>query len=171
MRCSLLPIHAGASLCALLVSLYSSLGGGIPLEALLVWGTHDGTSPKVEHKPIDAELRKKFEAMPFKWKSYFEEKRVAFQIETNQYTRVEINGGCFFDVKDLGSPRVKVKLYGKDKEVIRHEKPLPVGETLIFAGDDKNDKSQSAWFLVIQHPKPGAAPAPAAGKPAPPPAK
>lgn len=123
----------------------------IRLEALLVWATNDGSSPKPEHKPIVPELKKKFESMPFKWKNYFEEKRVAFSIVTNQYTKVEINGGCYFDVKDLGEQRVKVKLYGKDKEVIRHEKPLPPGETLIFAGDDKNDHSQSAWFIVIRH--------------------
>ncbi len=140
----------------------------IKLEALLVWATNEGSSPKPEHKPIEGELKKKFESMPFKWKNYFEEKRVAFSIVTNQYTRVEINKSCIFDSKDLGDSRVKVKLYGngKDKEVIRHEKPLPKGETLIFAGDDKNDHSQSAWFIVIRHDTVPPAPAPAPAKPA-----
>lgn len=123
----------------------------VKLEALLVWATNDGTSPKPEHRPIGPALKKKFENMPFKWKNYFEEKRVQFNITTNAYTKVEINNTCYFDVKDLGEARIKVKLYGKDKEVIRHEKPLPDGETLIFAGDDKNDHSQSAWFIVIRH--------------------
>ncbi|MBM3844991.1 MAG: hypothetical protein FJ405_01725 [Verrucomicrobia bacterium] len=141
------------ALLVLAASLGNLRASDMPLEALLVWGTNDGSSPKPEHKLLDGDLRKKFDAMPFKWKNYFEEKRVAFRIGTNQYTRVTINGSCSFDVKDLGSPRVKVKLYGLDKEVVRHEKPLPAGETLIFAGDDKNDKSQSAWFIVIQHPK------------------
>lgn len=133
----------------------------IRLEALLVWATNDGSSPKPEHKPISPELKKKFDSMPFKWKNYFEEKKVSFGITTNQYTKVEINKSCYFDVKDLNDSRIKVKLYGKDKEVIRHEKPLPSGETLIFAGDDKNDHSQSAWFIVIRHEpaKPAGAPA------------
>ena len=138
-----------------------SLASDIELEALLVWGTNDGSSPKPEHKPLEASLKKQFEAMPFKWKNYFQEKQVGFQINTNQYTRVEINKDCAFDVKCLGAPRIKVKLYGKHKEVIRHEKPLGAGETLIFAGDDKNDNSQSAWFIVIRHPAAKAsAPAP-----------
>ena len=133
----------------------------IRLEALLVWATNDGSSPKTEHKPIPPELKKKFDSMPFKWKNYFEEKKVSFGITTNQYTKVEINKVCYFDVKDLSESRIKVKLYGKDKEVIRHEKPLPKGETLIFAGDDKNDNSQSAWFIVIRHETAKPAPAPA----------
>ncbi|MBI1840478.1 MAG: hypothetical protein HYR88_06445 [Verrucomicrobia bacterium] len=135
-----------------------------PMEALLVWGTHDGSSPKPEHKPIGPILKKQFEVMPFKWKNYFEEKRVQFSINTNHYTRVDFNKNCSFDVKCLGASRIKVKLYGKDKEgkdkeVVRHEKPLGPGDTLIIAGDDKNDNSQSAWFIVIRHPAPPAAPA------------
>lgn len=150
-----------AALC-LLASAGSALAADTQLEALLVWGTNDGSSPKPEHKPIDMSLKKQFEAMPFKWKNYFQEKQVSFSINTNQYTRVEINKDCAFDVKCLGEPRIKVKLYGQNKEVIRHEKPLGAGETLIFAGDDKNDKSQSAWFIVIRHPNSKPAPAAAA---------
>ena len=140
----------------------SALAQNTPMEALLVWGTHDGTSPKPEHKPIGPILKKQFEVMPFKWKNYFEEKRVQFSVNTNQYTRVDFNKNCSFDVKCIGASRIKVKLYGKDKdgkdkEVVRHEEPLGPGGTLIIAGDDKNDNSQSAWFIVIRHPAPVAA--------------
>ncbi len=139
------------------------MGGGlvqaadIKLEALLVWATNDGSSPKPEHRPIEADLKSKFEKVPFKFKNYFEEKRVPFAIGvgSTNYTRVTINEGCYFDSKDLGNSRVKVKLYGKNKEVIRHEEPLPPGETLILAGDAKDDHSQSAWFIVIRHARPG----------------
>lgn len=150
-------------LALLILSLASGavFAADIKLEALLVWATNDGSSPKPEHRPIDPDLKKKFENMPFKWKNYFEEKRVPFNIATNAYTKVEINNTCYFDVKDLGEARIKVKLYGKDKEVIRHEKPLPNGETLIFAGDDKNDHSQSAWFIVIRHNNPASPAKPA----------
>jgi hypothetical protein len=167
-RPSVLLSRACLALLAVCLAGGHLLAADIKLEALLVWATNDGSSPKPEHRPIDPDLKKKFENMPFKWKNYFEEKRVPFSIATNAYTKVEINNTCYFDVKDLGECRVKVKLYGKNKEVIRHEKPLPDGETLIFAGDDKNDHSQSAWFIVIRHNKAVAAtaPAPAPAKPA-----
>lgn len=158
MRCSFALWRVCLAVLLTMASAAVVRAADIKLEALLVWATNDGTSPKPEHKPIGPELKKKFDSMPFKWKNYFEEKKVPFGIVTNQYTKVEINKGCYFDVKDLGESRIKVKLYGKDKEVIRHEKPLPKGETLIFAGDDKNDNSQSAWFIVIRH---ETAPAPA----------
>lgn len=154
MRCASKVLQTGLLVLGLLTSATGIAAPDIQLEALLVWATNDSASPKPEHKPVDGDLKKKFEAMPFKWKNYFEEKRVPFSIATNQYTRVAMNDRCAFDVKDLGTYRVKVKFYGKDKEVVRHEKPLPTGETLIFAGDDKDDKSQSAWFMVIRHPKP-----------------
>ena len=41
----------------------------IKLEALLVWATNDGSSPKPEHKPIEADLKAKFEKVPFKFKN------------------------------------------------------------------------------------------------------
>ena len=157
-----------------LLSPIAALAQATPMEALLVWGTNDGSSPKPEHKPIGANLKKQFDVMPFKWKNYFEEKRTQFSVNTNQYTRVDFNKNCSLDVKCLGASRIKVKMYGKDKdgkdkEVVRHEKPLGPGETLIIAGDDKNDNSQSAWFIVIRHPLPGS-PAPTApAKPALPP--
>ena len=141
----------------LLLSVVLTAGGlraaDIRLEALLVWATNEGSSPKPEHRPIEAELKNKFDKVPFKFKNYFEEKRVPFALTlgATNYTRVTINDGCYFDSRDLGNSRVKVKLYGKNKEVIRHEEPLPPGETLILAGDAKDDHSQSAWFIVIRH--------------------
>ena len=47
----------------------------LKFQALLVWATDAGSSPDRNHKPVDAEVRKKLSELPLKWKNYFEVKR------------------------------------------------------------------------------------------------
>ena len=36
----------------------------LKLEAQLLWGTNDGTSPNPKHKPVGPEIRKKLKELP-----------------------------------------------------------------------------------------------------------
>jgi len=49
-------------------------------------------------------------------------------------------------VKDKGETRVTVKLYGEGKFAKRWTAPLPKGETVVIAGDDKNGTPGWWWF-------------------------
>lgn len=129
-------------------SLAAVQAADLKLEALLVWGTNDEKSPDPAHKRVDPILARKLAALPFKWKNYFEINRKHFPVNEKEYTQIEMSKKCMIAVKDGGNSTVKVKMSGDGKEWQRHVKPLPKGETLMFAGDDKN---QSAWLVVLRH--------------------
>jgi hypothetical protein len=116
------------------------------LEAQLVWATDDPKSPNPNHKPVDATLDKKLKSIPLKYKHYFEVRRQHFAINDKDYVKVEMSKHCYIEVKDKGDNRVTVKLYGEGKFVKRLDSPLPKGETVAIAGDDKND---TAWLVVV----------------------
>jgi hypothetical protein len=116
------------------------------LEAQLLWATDDAKSPNPNHKPVDAALEKKLKSIPLKYKHYFEVKRQAFTINDQAYSKVEMSKHCYIEVKDKGETRVTVKLYGEGKFVKRLDGPLPKGETVAIAGDDKNG---TAWLVVV----------------------
>jgi hypothetical protein len=116
------------------------------LEAQLLWGTDDAKSPDPNHKPVDGVLDKKLKSIPLKYKHYFEVKRQGFTINDKEYTRVEMSKQCYIEVKDKGENRVTVKLFGEGKWVKRLDSPLPKGETMAIAGDDKNG---TAWLVVV----------------------
>lgn len=117
------------------------------LEARLIWGTNAEKSPDPTHKPVEGELARKLNGVPFKFKHYFEVNRKNFAINDKEYVRVEMSKQCFIEVKDKGDSRVTVKLYGEGKQVNRVDKSLPKGETLAIGGDVKDG---SAWLVVVQ---------------------
>ena len=66
----------------------SALAADLKLEARLIWGTNDETSPNPDHKPVDAKTTGML-SKAFKWKKYFlvnsERVDVAFEIERGWY--------------------------------------------------------------------------------------
>jgi hypothetical protein len=116
------------------------------LEAQLLWATDDAKSPDPHHKPVDPVLDKKLKSIPLKYKNYFEVRRQTFVITDKDYSKVEMSKQCYIEVKDKGENRVTVKLYGEGKLVKRLDSPLPKGETVTIAGDDKNG---TAWLVVV----------------------
>ena len=125
----------------------ASLAADRKMEARLIWGTNDDKSPNPEHKPLDAELAKKLQGLPFKWKNYFEVNRQMFTINDREYVKVEMSKQCFIEMKDKGESKVTVKLYGRDKLVNRVDRPLPKDEVLAIGGDDKN---KTAWLITVR---------------------
>jgi len=140
------------------------------IEARLIWGTNDGTSPEPSHKPLEGDLAKKLNEMPLKWKNYFEVDRKIFTINDKAYTNIVMSKKCTIEVKDKGNNNVTVKLYGEGKPVNRVDKPLPKGEVLAIGGEDKGN---NAWFIMVRpvdgkpDAKKDAKPTNAAAKPAP----
>lgn len=116
------------------------------LEARLVWASDADKSPDPSHKPLEGDLAKKLKAMPLKYKNYFEVKRLGFAINDKTYVKVEMSKQCYIEVKDKGENRVTVKLYGEGKMVKRVDSPLPKGETVTIAGDDKDG---TAWLVMV----------------------
>lgn len=117
------------------------------LEARLIWGTNSDKSPNAAHKPLEGEIARKLNELPFKWKNYFEVNRQSFVINEKDYKKVILSDKCYIEVKDKGDSKVTVKLYGDGKMAQRVDKPLPKDETLTIGGDDKNN---SAWFITIR---------------------
>ncbi len=117
----------------------------IKVEALLIWGTNAADSPDPKHKPVDAELKKKFHI--FKWKNYFVVRHRIVDIKSRSTERIRLSDKCEIDVTELEKDPVEVKLYGEGKLINRTVKSLRRGEVLTIAGEDKND---SAWFVVVK---------------------
>src|SRR6185436_3243625 len=117
------------------------------MEARLIWGTNEKTSPDPKHKPLDRELAKKLQDMPLKWTNYFEVNRTNFTINDREYTNIVMSKQCSIQVKDKGTNTVTVKLIGQGKQVSRVDKPLPKGEVLTIGGDARNN---SAWFITVR---------------------
>ena len=126
-------------------SLVDSSAAELKLEAKLIWGTNDESSPNPDHKPVDAPTAEKLRKV-FKWKNYFVVNRVIQTVPSRGSSRFDLSKECAVEIKELEGPRVEVKLIGKGKEVHRTTKSLSKGESFTYAGDDKNE---SAWFVII----------------------
>jgi len=116
------------------------------LELKLIWATNDAQSPDPKHKPLDGELAKKMEKMPFKWKNYFEVNRKEVSAPVNTVVKTPLSAKCSVEVKNLGDGRIEVKLIGAGKEVRKELHPLKNG-ILIVGGNAEND---TAWFVSVK---------------------
>src|SRR6185295_16402334 len=76
----------------------SARGADLKLEAQLIWGTNERTSPNSEHKPIGAELRKKLQELPLRWTNYFEVKRLDIQVPSSGSQRTPLSEKCRLEV-------------------------------------------------------------------------
>ena len=149
-----LPISRSLSvLCALALWLCGSAFAAaaevkeVKLEATLVWGTNEAQSPNPEHKPVSAEVAKKLEVLPFRWKYYYEVKRKQFTVAEGAAQKVGLSKDCQIQVKNLGKQLVVMDLIGKGEIVSTIKKPLPKGEALVTGGNAPN---LTAWFVVLK---------------------
>lgn len=121
--------------------------GEMKLEALLVWGTNDAKSPNPKHKPVEAEVAKKLQALPFKWKNYFEVKRERFTLAEGETKDVTMSKVCVIKVVKLGDEKLEVSVFGKGKQVSKITQALPKNDMIVTGGDAEN---LTAWFVVLR---------------------
>ena len=120
--------------------------GELCLELRLVWGANEEKSPDPLHKPLSAEESRELQKV-FKWKHYFEVNGQKISPRIGETRKIKMSDKCVVETKRLGEARLEVKLVGDGKLVVRQIISLPQGESLILAGDDKND---TAWFVIIK---------------------
>ena len=121
--------------------------GQVTLEAKLIWGTNEATSPNPKHKPVSSELSKKLKNSPFKWENYFEVNSECFKLETGKDRTVSMSKNCEIKVKNVGDSQVELRLIGKGKQVSKITQALPKGELLVTGGNAENS---TAWFVVLR---------------------
>ena len=117
------------------------------LEVQLIWGTNDPQSPDPNHKPVEADVKKKLSELPLKWTNYFEVKRKGFEVPPAGATKVALSEKGSLEVKNAGHSMIEVLLIGKGKEVGRRTQKLPKGETLVLGGNAPN---ATAWLVVLK---------------------
>jgi len=116
------------------------------LEAQLIWGTNDkSTDPTF--KSVDADVTKKLESLPFKWKYYYVMKSTHFSIAEDKSHTEKLSDECSIRVKNLGREQLEVLLTGKGKEIGMIKQVLPKGELLVTGGNAENS---TAWLIAIK---------------------
>jgi hypothetical protein len=139
----------------LVMDVPNAFAADIKVEVQLVWGTNEAKSPDPKHKPVDPAMAKKLGNL--KWKHFFQVDRQEVTIPSRKTQRVKLSPRCEIEITEQEGPRVEVKVYGRTEEaaaknqpfkwVHKHVEQLPKDETLVIAGDDKND---CAWAIVIR---------------------
>jgi hypothetical protein len=119
----------------------------LKLEALLVWGTNERTSPDANHKPVGPKLKSKLEELPLKWSNYFEVKRIRFDVSPSGSNKVPLSEKCELVVKNLGHSKIEVTVYGKGKQCATRTQELTKEDTLILGG---NAPGATSWFAVLR---------------------
>jgi hypothetical protein len=118
----------------------------IKLDVCLIWGANEPKSPNPAHKPLEDELAKKLSKV-FKWKHYFEVKRVQETVPNRSTKRIKLSPKCEIEITEMAGTKVEVKLFGEGKPINTTTKNLDKGEYFVLAGDDKNE---CAWFILIK---------------------
>jgi len=131
----------------LALTCFSAPSASIKLEAQLIWGSNEQTSPDTKHKQVAPELLKKLKELPLKWTNYFEVKRIPIEITSGEVRKVPLSEKCSLELKSQGQSKIEVVLFGKGKEVLRRTQELPRGETLILGG---NAPGATSWFVVLR---------------------
>lgn len=117
----------------------------IKVDIRLIWGSNEAKSPNKNHKPVDEETAKKLRNM-FKWKHYFEVKKLNETIPNRATKRIKVSDKCEIEVTEMEGPKVEVKQYGEGKLIHKITQNLQKGESIVLGGDDKNE---TAWFVLI----------------------
>lgn len=117
------------------------------LEAVLVWATSADKSPNPNHKPVDAEVKRKLGELPLKWKNYFEVHRETFTVRQGGSTQVSLSEKCKLDVKHTDGKNAEVSLIGKGEQVLKRIQPMPKGEMLVLGG---NAPDETGWLVVLK---------------------
>jgi len=119
----------------------------LQLQAQLLWGTNDKTSPDPKHTPVDPDIEKKLKGLPLKWTHYFVVSRTNFQVAQLGSTKVALSEKCAIEVKNFGRSKVEVSHFGKGERVLTGTQVLPKGEALVIGG---NAPSSTSWLLVLK---------------------
>jgi hypothetical protein len=120
---------------------------GMKVQVLLIWATNDPKSPKPEHKPVEADIRKKLEELPLKWSHYFEEKRKVLEIPKGEMQRVSMSGTCETELKNTDGSRIEITHFGKGKNLGTRSQAFPKGEIIALGGNAPNS---TGWLLVLK---------------------
>jgi hypothetical protein len=125
---------------ALNAIVFSASAADLKLESKLIWGTNDETKDTL-HKPVDPALIQGLSM--FKWKNYYEITNQVTTLTAGATNQWRMSSKCMIKVKNLGSSRVEVNLFGKNKWVSKgvHTLPCTIG------GGDKND---TVWFVILR---------------------
>ena len=115
------------------------------LDAQLIWGTNSDKPPEPALPEVDKETAKKLRNV-FKWKHYYLINKTNAVVASRGTKRIPLSKKCTIEITELEGPKVGVTLIGEQKPVNKTAKPLSKGESIVIAGDDKND---CAWFVVI----------------------
>lgn len=115
------------------------------LEAQLVWGTNADSSSDPKHKPLEESLAKKLKM--FKWKNYFMVKRQEIPLSGHTPKKVRLSKRCEIEAKHLSGDRYEINVYGEGKHVRKIIEKITKEDSLVVAGDDKND---CGWFILIR---------------------
>ncbi len=119
--------------------------GETVFQVQLIWGT-DGEKPNNKPlKPVDPKFQEKLKGV-FKWKNYFEVNHQPLTIPKDGQQRLKLSDKCEIEVEDLGNSRVEIRLFGEGRPVVKKAQAVALGETVVLAGDSKND---TAWFVVL----------------------
>ncbi len=137
--------HALALLSLLLAT--AALAGDAKFEAQLIWGTNDAKSPDPKHKPVEADVKKKLDDLPLKWKHYYEVNRKSLEVSSGEGAKATLSEKCSLEVRELDGKKVEVSLVGKGEPVLKRTQPLPKGEILVLGGNAPN---ATAWLVTLK---------------------
>jgi hypothetical protein len=118
------------------------------VEMLLIWGTNDPMSPDPDHKPVDAELARKFAKSPYRWKYYYQVNRQHVTLGPGETRKgIKMSSKCVLDMTNPADGKIEVIFHGDGKKLLKHNVPFPMGEHYMLGGDAKNE---TAWFVVLK---------------------
>lgn len=115
------------------------------LEIHLVWGTNTETSPDANHKALEASLAKKLGM--FKWKKYYTVNRQEVSLDDRTPQKIRLSPQSEIELKNLNGQRYEINVYGEGKHVRKITEKITREDSLVIAGDDKND---CGWFILIR---------------------
>lgn len=117
----------------------------VKLEAILIWGTNEATSPDPSHKPVSEAMAKKLAC--FKYSHYYEVNRKQFTLSASGTGKTRLSKDCEVSVKKLEKSEFEVTLIGKGQPAATIKKELKKGSSLVTGGNAANS---TAWFVVVR---------------------
>ena len=121
------------------------LAAELKLELRLIWCTNEKL-PHDKHKEVEPATVEKFRKVPFKWKYYYEIKRVTGTVPSRGTKPFTMSDKCTIEITEMAGPKVEAKLIGEGRPVVKATKNLAPGEWTTIGGDDKDG---AGWFVLI----------------------
>lgn len=117
----------------------------VKLEAILIWGTNEATSPDPSHKPVSEAMAKRLAC--FKFSHYYEVSRKQFTLSAAGTGKTRLSKNCEVSVKKLEKGEFEVTLIGKGQPTTTIKKELKKGTSIVTGGNAANS---TAWFVVVR---------------------